>query len=484
MGGEYPVFGAGGPVSGRAIHAQACARASRGRNIGKTGQGQTGVASVQVIRGFLSGLIWGLLLVGLALVVLSLSLPLPLHPRPTAPVEPAPVSMSVPQQAVQPAETPQSEPALVAPALETAPVVLDGTAAIRPQAEMSGSTMVDPVAEGQAPQVSAPSDAPLGTGATAGLSVPIAEAEPSISTDPAQPMAPEEQASALEDAVLMPEMSDTEADALLAEALEAAMAGPETAPEAQTEAAQPAAPEAEGDAPNVPAAPADPKFPPDAPVVVNAEPFLNADALPLMSIVLIDTGAFNIGAEALATFPYPLTFAVDPLREDAVAVMQGYRDAGFEVLAVTDLPADVNPDVAGLTLPPMLDGLPGVVGMLEGTGTGLQGDMQLAEAVLDVVADSHYGLVLRPKGLNAAQSQATGRGLPVATVFRDFDASGQDAAVIRRFLDQAAFRARQQGGVIMVGRVRPATISALLLWGLQDRAGSVALAPISAILTE
>ena len=67
-------------------------------------------------------------------------------------------------------------------------------------------------------------------------------------------------------------------------------------------------------------------------------------------------------------------------------------------------------------------------------------------------------------------------------MFRDFDESGQDATVIRRFLDQAAFRARQEGSVIMVGRLRPATISALLLWGLQDRAASVRLTPISEVL--
>jgi polysaccharide deacetylase 2 family uncharacterized protein YibQ len=93
-------------------------------------------------------------------------------------------------------------------------------------------------------------------------------------------------------------------------------------------------------------------------------------------------------------------------------------------------------------------------------------------------------LILRPKGLNAAQQIADGRNLPVETIFRDFDANGQDATVIRRFLDQAAFKARQVDQIVMVGRLRPATISALLLWGLQDRASSVALAPISAVLQQ
>jgi polysaccharide deacetylase 2 family uncharacterized protein YibQ len=72
--------------------------------------------------------------------------------------------------------------------------------------------------------------------------------------------------------------------------------------------------------------------------------------------------------------------------------------------------------------------------------------------------------------------------VPADPVFRDFDSKGQSATVIRRFLDQAAFKAGQEGAVIMLGRLRPDTITALLLWGLQDRAGQVALAPISAVL--
>ena len=55
---------------------------------------------------------------------------------------------------------------------------------------------------------------------------------------------------------------------------------------------------------------------------------------------------------------------------------------------------------------------------------------------------------------------------------------------MRRFLDQAAFKARQEGAVVMMGRLRADTVSALLLWGLQDRATSVAMVPISVVLRE
>jgi len=73
-------------------------------------------------------------------------------------------------------------------------------------------------------------------------------------------------------------------------------------------------------------------------------------------------------------------------------------------------------------------------------------------------------------------------GVPTALVFREFDGAGQDSATIKRFLDQAAFRARQQSGVILVGHIRAATIKALIEWSLGNRASSVALAPVSAAL--
>jgi polysaccharide deacetylase 2 family uncharacterized protein YibQ len=77
---------------------------------------------------------------------------------------------------------------------------------------------------------------------------------------------------------------------------------------------------------------------------------------------------------------------------------------------------------------------------------------------------------------------AEAAGVPAGVIYRDLDAEGQDARVIRRFLDQAAFRARQQSGVVLVGRVRPDTLSALILWGSANRAGDVTLAPVSAVL--
>ncbi|MEM8730542.1 MAG: divergent polysaccharide deacetylase family protein [Pseudomonadota bacterium] len=219
------------------------------------------------------------------------------------------------------------------------------------------------------------------------------------------------------------------------------------------------------------------------PIQAHAVPFDNSDDKPLMSIVLID-GPDSVGAEALADFPYPLTFAVDPSVPGAQERMRAHRAAGFEVVALVDLPAAALPTDAEVSLDAGLNILNEAVAVLEGTGTGIQGNRPLSDQVTEIVGQSGLGLITQDNGLNTVPKLAAREGVPTATVFRDFDGAGQTPTVMRRFLDQAAFRAAQQGSVVMLGRVQPDTVSALLLWGLQDRASRVALAPISALLTK
>lgn len=218
------------------------------------------------------------------------------------------------------------------------------------------------------------------------------------------------------------------------------------------------------------------------PIEAFAEPYDNPRNLPLMSIVLIDD-AESFGAEALAEFPYPLTFAIDPTAPQAAEKMARHRAAGFEVVLLADLPKGAAPEEAAARVESWLAQVPEAVAVLEGTVTGIQGDRAVAERVTGLVRRSGHGLILQNRGLNTVQKLAAREGVPSAVVFRDFDGAGQSPVVMRRFLDQAAFRARQEGAVIMLGRVRPDTISALLLWGLQDRASRVALVPVSAVLT-
>jgi polysaccharide deacetylase 2 family uncharacterized protein YibQ len=215
------------------------------------------------------------------------------------------------------------------------------------------------------------------------------------------------------------------------------------------------------------------------PFEANAEAFAVLDDRPLMSIVLIDDAA-AIGAEALEEFPYPLTFAISPDDPRATEKMQARRDAGFEVMILADLPREANPQDAETAMAVWLQQMPLAVGVLEGVETGFQGNRPLADQMVSVMQAAGLGMVTQNAGLNTVQKLALRDGMPAGLVFRDFDGAGQNPRAIRRFLDQAAFRARQEGAVIMLGRLRPDTISALLLWGLQDRASQVGLAPVSA----
>ncbi|MGI9369052.1 MAG: divergent polysaccharide deacetylase family protein [Ruegeria sp.] len=220
---------------------------------------------------------------------------------------------------------------------------------------------------------------------------------------------------------------------------------------------------------------------PGKPIQAFAAEFQNTEEKPLMSIILIDyEGAF--GAEALQDFPYPLSFAVSPTDPEAAEKMARYRAAGFEVLAMADLPKAASAQDAEVSLSVWLDVLPETVGILEGIDTGVQGNRKLADQVAAIAGGTGRGLVTQDNGLNTVQKLAARRGIPASVIFRDFDGAEQSPQTIRRFLDQAAFRAGQEGSVVMLGRLRPETISALLLWGLEDRSDRVALAPISAVL--
>lgn len=219
-----------------------------------------------------------------------------------------------------------------------------------------------------------------------------------------------------------------------------------------------------------------------------AQPFDASGGKPLMSIILIDDGTSSMsgatGLSALASFAHPLTFAIDSSLPDAADRAAVYRRAGFEVLAMVDLPQGAQPTDAETAFAATLATLPEVVGVLGASSGSLQSSRELSDQIAAILAQSGHGWVTQAKGLNTAATLARRAGVPAAPIFRDFDSKNQTAVVIRRFLDQAAFKAGQEDGVIMLGRLRPETIAALLLWGLQDRAGQVALAPISAVLLE
>ncbi len=220
---------------------------------------------------------------------------------------------------------------------------------------------------------------------------------------------------------------------------------------------------------------------PDGPALeVYAAEFENPDDKPLMAIILLDDPSFAEGPRALAEVPFAVTVLLDATSDAAAERMAAYRAAGIEVGVALSLPEGAQPADVEVALEATFASLPQTVALADLAGTNRAATGQMLAALS---ADGR-GFISASSGLNSGLRAAQTAGVPAVEVFRDLDADGQDARVIRRFLDQAAFRARQNSGVVVVGRMRADTLSALILWGAANRAGQIAVAPVSALMTE
>lgn len=188
------------------------------------------------------------------------------------------------------------------------------------------------------------------------------------------------------------------------------------------------------------------------------------------------------GGDAPLDLTFQASFAVDPLTPDAVARARAYRSAGHEVLVLPALPEGASARDAAQAIEGSRPLLNLAVGMIDSPDGGLQTSREALEEVVADARDTGHVLVTFDKGLNSAQRMAEREGVMTGAVYRDVDGSDQDAAAVKRFLDQAAFRARQEGAVIVFARVRPETVEGLSEWVLGNRAQSVVLAPVSAAL--
>ena len=206
----------------------------------------------------------------------------------------------------------------------------------------------------------------------------------------------------------------------------------------------------------------------------------DAGSRPLLSIVLIDDGSMS--TTALSDLSFPVTIALDPSLQNADVLMSHYRNKGFEVAMLANLPDGAIPSNVEGIFESFFRTLPETTALLDIGDSGLQTDQAVTDQAMDILASHGRGFVTVNQGLNMAGLSAKQAGVPAAVVYRDLDRDDQDERVVLRFVEQAAFRAHQVSGVILVGRVRPGTISALTLWGSANQEEKIAIVPLSAIL--
>ena len=220
------------------------------------------------------------------------------------------------------------------------------------------------------------------------------------------------------------------------------------------------------------------------PVQQFARQFDNPSGKPLFAVILRDTGGADLDRAALAALPFPVSFVIDPLAPNAAEVAAIYRAAGQEVIMLaTGIPPGAQASDLEQTFQSLAAMLPQAVAVMDMAVGGFQDDRPLASLVVPVVKTQGRGLITFNRGLNAADQVARREDVPAATIFRQLDAAGEDLPLIRRYLDRAAFKAAQEGRVMVLGDTRPETIAALMEWTIEGRASSVTLAPATAVLS-
>lgn len=214
----------------------------------------------------------------------------------------------------------------------------------------------------------------------------------------------------------------------------------------------------------------------------NAAGFDRPEGVPMMSVILRDDPAARAALGDLANLPFAVSFIVAAEQPDAAEAVAFYRGAGAEVLLSVQLPDGATAVDAEVTLQAHAGLLSDAVALQ--MGTEFQASGATATQVAQVLVEGGHGLVSLPQGLNTGHKSALKAGVPAGLVFRELDNDGQSPEVIRRFLDNAAFKARQERGVILLGHARAETLQALIEWSLGNRARSVAIAPVSAVLLD
>ncbi len=204
------------------------------------------------------------------------------------------------------------------------------------------------------------------------------------------------------------------------------------------------------------------------------------DGTGLISIVLVQEDLRPIAVQSGDVDQMPLTIAVPARLAGASDFAQAYRRAGHEVALIPDLPTGATARDVEVALPINLDTVPEAVAIMDLSTEGFQDNRGATESVIALALASGHGLLTWPRGFNNAQKLADQEGVPSASVFRQL--TGQSPSAVSRALDQAAFRARQEGRIVMVGKASSDVIEGIRQWSEANQGADTALAPLSAVL--
>lgn len=486
-----------------------------------------------MIRGVLSGMVVGGVLAVLLASTASLMMPLPAERNRGGVAVGAPVDAPTGARITTPGDGLPAAPAPSVPPATTAPADPPPQAAIAPEPAalpgLASGGAADPVLPAPvppAPEAAAvvvppvPLPDPAAVAAASppvpgdGLAIAAPSPSPVPDADPGLPQAPGPETAAAPAVAPEPpaDAPQTDTAAMASPPLPEALPPQAPAPVPDSAAVQPPAEPAPtlpdrpkpgfGSAvdgvrsdrlPRIGAEPAAPPTATDEPVMAgaadgpalqrNARPFANPEGKPPMAVLLRDDPDSGVDLAALAAGSLALTLVIDPTAPDAASRAALWRAAGQEVALLGDaLPARGRGTDFEVAMESLVSAFPQALAVVESDAAPLPADRGGVAALVPALAARGFGLVTRDRGLNALDQAARREGLPTAIIYSALDAEDEAVPVIRRYLDRAAFKAQQDGRVVVLGRLRPETVAALQEWGTGNRAATLALAPLSALV--
>ncbi|MEM1266971.1 MAG: divergent polysaccharide deacetylase family protein [Pseudomonadota bacterium] len=208
---------------------------------------------------------------------------------------------------------------------------------------------------------------------------------------------------------------------------------------------------------------------------------------PLMSIVLLDQGAPQTLREGLLSLSAPFTFGVEADLENATDITTTYRTAGYEVVAVMPAEQQIverggDPALLADLVSATLAAVPGSTALVDRIDGPMPLDQALAARAIDAVTVTGHGLLThRGIGLNDVPDRAREANVPSGVIYRVVD---EIPSAVAAELARALVEAQDNGSVIVMARMQPETVTALISWLLGPAANAVSIAPVSTVLAQ
>lgn len=222
-----------------------------------------------------------------------------------------------------------------------------------------------------------------------------------------------------------------------------------------------------------------------APLRAFAARWQKSDQRPILAVLILDKGveAGGLDPSALASLPFAVTIAVDPLRADAAAAAAAYRAAGDEVaILIGNQPVGATPADFEIAYQSFIQTLPESVAVIGDPAAVQLRSSQGAQHLAALLAADGRGLVTYDQGLNPGRRAAEKAGVPVASVDKVFGAGEVNMGTLARELDRAAFAAGQTGQLVIAIPSTPDVVTAFVAWATGPSGGAVSVAPVSALM--